>query len=249
MTAAPTAGRRAPMRRALRFEMIQQRPLLWGGAGVTAVVLVLAVLRIAFAGAVPITLAVVAPVWFSAQLPARVRWLRASLGISRAEHVRARVRLVLGVQLVLIAATAAVVALRPPGDTASNVLASAGTDTGTVVLTIGDAQDAVLWASAILWSHVWVGRDALRSSSSLMLARALITYVLLYVLMVVMTLAGLSAVVELGGVGEGLTPVEWIERGSRPVPQAITVALTALVGVGGALAALAWRSRSWARAA
>lgn len=249
MTAAPTVPRPAPARRALRFEIIQQRPLLWGGAAVTAVVLVLAVARIGFLGAVPIMLAVVAPVWFSAQLPERVRWLRASLGISRADHVRARVRLVLGVQLALIAATAAVIALRPPGDYVSDTFAMASTPTGTVELTLGPVQDAVLWTSAILWGHVWVGRDALRSASSLLLARALLTYGLMYALMVVMTLAGLSAVVELGSRAQELTPAEWIEHASRPLPRAVALAVTALVGVGGALAALARRSRAWARAA
>lgn len=245
----PAAGSPTSARRALRFEVIQQRPLLWGGAIITAAVLVLSALRIGAFGAVPIMLAVVTPVWFSAQVPARVEWLRASLGISRADHVRARVRLVLGVQCALVAAAAVVIALRPPGEYANNMLASAGTGTGMVHLAIGDAQDAVLWASAILWSHVWVGRDALRFSSSLLLARVLLTYALMYILMVILTLAGFGAVVELSSRGEELAPAEWIGRASGPIPQMVVLAATALVGVGGALATLAWRSRVWARAA
>lgn len=245
----PAVSRPDPARRALRFEVIQQRPLLWGGAIIAAAVLALSALRIGAFGALPIMLAVVTPVWFSAQLPARVEWLRASLGISRADHVRARVRLVLGVQCVLIAAAAAVIALRPPGEYANNMLASAGTDTGMVHLTVGDSQDAVLWVSAILWSHVWVGRDALRSSSSLLLARVLLTYAVMYILMLILTLAGFSAVVELGSRGEELAPAVWIERASGSTSQLVVLVVTALIGVGGALATLAWRSRVWARAA
>lgn len=254
MTPATTAEdwaarRHAPVRRALRMEAIQQRPLLWGGALLTAAVLVLAALRIGTFGAVPIVLAVIAPVWFSAQLPAHLQWLRASLGISRADHVRARVRLVLGVQLALITAAAVIIALRPPGEYASTMLATASSGTGSVHLTVSDAQDAVFWVSAILWSHVWVGRDALRSSSTLLTARVLLTYAVMYALMLVATLGGFSAVVELAGPGGETAPAEWIERASQPMPQAIVLAATSLIGVGGALAALAWRSRIWAREA
>ncbi|ASK66405.1 hypothetical protein CFK39_11920 [Brachybacterium avium] len=102
-------------------------------------------------------------------------------------------------------------------------------------------QNLVVWASAVLWTHIWVGRDALRSSSTVMWARALISYLGMYV--VVMAVSGgaqmlARALLARVGVVDVAASVTWI-----------VLAVAGAVLVGGGLLVLRWRSEVWARAA
>lgn len=229
--------------RALRLELIVQRPLLWGSGAVALVVLLAAIGQFAQLGIVPILLAVAVPVAAAPRDSARDDWLRGTLGISRAAHVRARVRVVMLSQLGLLLIAALVILLGPHSGEEHPAMLGRMRMGGLSLLapTVEYWQDLAIWAPAVLWSHIWVGRDALRNSSTLMWARALISYLGMYI---VVMAAGYGAwlLVLLLGALLGLESVV------GPAAGAISV-LTGAALLGGGLLVLRWRSRVWARAA
>ncbi|GAA1335148.1 hypothetical protein GCM10009592_32130 [Brachybacterium rhamnosum] len=222
-TAPRTARHESPSLRALRLDLVLQRPVLWFGGALALVVLLLALGGIAFVGVVPILMAVGVPVAFGAREPLREAALRGSLGIGRAAHARARTGLVLALQLLLLALAAIVILLHAH---------HAPYDDAIVTRPLG--PDAVMWAGAVLWSHIWVGRDALHHSSTVLWARASISYACFYVAAMV-------------GMGIPVVVAGLLGAGVFAVP--IGTAIGAVVVLGGALAVLRWRSRVWARTA
>lgn len=233
----------APRDRAFRLELILQRPLLWGSGVVAMVVLLVALGQFGRWGFVPILLAVAVPVAAAPPDPAREDWLRGTLAISRADHVRARVRFVLLTQLGLLLIAALVILVGPHlGSDDPAVLQQMRLGGLSLsVPTLEYWQDLVMWAAAVLWTHIWVGRDALRSSSMVMWARALISYLGMYI--VVMAVSGgaqMLARTLLARVGlvDVAVSVTWI-----------VLTVTGAVLVGGGLLVLRWRSEVWARAA
>lgn len=233
----------APRDRALRLELTLQRPLLWG-SGVVAVLLLLAAIgQFARLGNVLILLAVAVPVAAAPRDPAREGWLSGTLGISRAARVTARVRVVLVTQLGLLLAAAVVILVGPQdggGEPATLGWVSAG-DLSLSVPTLAYWQDVVIWASAALWSHIWVGRDALHDSSTAMWARALASYLGMYVV-VMAVIYGTSMLVLVIGSLLGRDPA------AEPARDHLAVLAGAAV-FGAGLLVLRWRSRVWARAA
>lgn len=229
--------------RALRLELTLQRPLLWGSGVVALVLLLAAIGQFARLAAVPILLAVAAPVAAAPRDPAREDWLRGTLGISRAAQVRARVRVVLLTQLGLLLIAALVILLGPHSGGEDPAMLGRMRVGGLSLPapTVEYWQDLAIWAPAVLWSHIWVGRDALRNSSTLMWARALTSYLGMYIVVMAATY-GVSMLVLLFGTLLGQ------ESAAEPA-SGYTFVLAGAAMLGGGLLALWWRSRVWALAA
>ncbi|MGO1946684.1 hypothetical protein [Brachybacterium alimentarium] len=233
----------APRDRALRLELTLQRPLLWGSGVVAALLLLAAIGQFARLGNVLILLAVAVPVAAAPRDPAREGWLSGTLGISRAARVRARVRVVLFTQLGLLLAAAVVILVGPQGgggDPATLGRVSAG-GLSLPVPTLAYWQDVVIWASAAVWSHIWVGRDALHDASTAMWARALASYLGMYVVVTAVTFGVRMLPLALGAL-LGREPV------AGPAQEYPAVLAGAAV-FGAGLLVLRWRSRAWAQAA
>jgi hypothetical protein len=232
----------ADTRRALGLELTLQRPLLWGCGVVALVVLLLAVGQIAGLGVVPLLLAVMAPIGAGPRDAHREALLRGGLGVSRAAHVLARTRIVLGLQLVLLAVTALTILMGPHSVEEPSVVGPWSVAGITVMLpTTSFWSDALMFCSAVLWSHLWVGRDALRSSSTLMWARALVSYLGMWVVTGVVA-GALTMALVLGS--------QWI--GADVLfehSMTIGLILSWAVMLGGVLIALHRRSRVWAATA
>lgn len=243
MSATPHGPVATTRNRALRLELILQRPLLWGSGVVALVLLLAAIGQVARLGIVPILLAVAVPVAAAPRDSARDDWLRGTLGISRAAQVRARVRVVMLSQLGLLLIAALVILLGPHSGVAEPAMLGR-MRVGGLSLPVPTAeywQDLVIWVPAVLWSHIWVGRDALRNSSTLMWARALISYLGMYIVVMAASYGAWLLALLLGTLlGQ--------ESAVGPASGAISV-LTGAALFGGGLLVLRWRSRVWARAA
>lgn len=215
--------------RAARIDLVLQRPVLLGGGVISLVVLLLASGGITTLAVVPILLAVGVPVALAARDPLAEATLRGGLGVSRAAHVRARTALVLVLQLLLLLVAAAVIPLGAWAD-------------GADLRPDTYWTDVALWTSAVLWSHLWVGRDAMsRRSTTTLWAQSLGAYALAYVGgFLVLALAGWGARLTVSGAGG-------IE--AYALAQTVGVSLGAAVLLLGALATLRLRSRVWARTA
>lgn len=139
---------------------------------VAALILVLALTQTARLGVVVILLAIAVPGALTSREPARETDLRGILGISRADHVRSRVRLALAIQAGLLAVAALVILFGPRGDGDPAMFWWSRTAVQLPIPTIEYWQDLMVVAGAVVWSHVWIGRDGLRSSSAYLWARA-----------------------------------------------------------------------------
>lgn len=99
----------------------------------------------------------------------------------------------------------------------------------------------MIWASAAVWSHIWVGRDALHDASTAMWARALASYLGMYVVVTAVTFGVRMLPLALGAL-LGREPV------AGPAQEYPAVLAGAAV-FGAGLLVLRWRSRAWAQAA
>lgn len=233
----------APPNRALRLELTLQRPLLWGTGVVALAVLLLAIGQLARLGIVPILLAVAVPVAAGPRDPMRESVLRGTLGISRAAHVRARVRFVLLAQLALLLVAALVVLLGPHGDVVEPATLGRIEVAGYSLPapTLFYWQDLAVWVPAVLWSQLWVGRDALSSSSTFMWGRALVSYFGMY-LLVTFGIFGVQMLVLALGTVLG-------RQGAAEPASSVAFVPVAVVAIAGGLLALRRRSGVWARTA
>lgn len=232
----------ADTRRALGLELTLQRPLLWGCGVVALVVLLLALGQVARLGVVPLLLAVAAPIGAGPRDAHREALLRGGLGISRAAHVVARTRFVLGLQLALLAVVSLTILWGPHTSEEPAVVGPWNVAGATVMLpTAGFWSDALMFCSAVLWSHLWVGRDALRSSSTLMWARALVSFLGMWVVTGVVA-GALTMALVLGS--------SWIGADALfEHSMTIGLILSWAVMLGGVLIALHRRSVVWAAVA
>lgn len=230
-------------RRALRLDLVLQRPLLLGYGVLTVIVLALSLTDVARFGGVLLLLAVAAPAGAGPRDPDREAMWRASLGVSRAAHVRARTRVLLALQSALLLIAALVLFLGPHGadEAAVRDWARPGGVVDVPVPTTAFWLDVLRWAPAVLFSHVSCGRQALQRSGTAVWISGLGTYLGTYLIMtflfgLVVPALRLPPVQELAGLPtEQLTP--WV---------------LAAIGVFGtvlAVVVLRRRARVWARSA
>ena len=230
-------------RRALRLDVVLQRPLLLGYGVITALVLALSLTQVAQLGFVLLLLAVAAPIGAAPRDPEREAMWRASLGVSRAAHVHARTHLVLALQGTLLLVAVLVVFLGPHGGDEATVRdwARPGDVVDVPVPTTVFWLDVLRWAPAVLFSHVWCGRAALQRTGTAVWASGLGAYlgtylIMTYLLALVVPALRLSPVQELVGLPAGmLTP--WV---------LVTVGVFAAAV---AVVVLRRRARVWARSA
>jgi hypothetical protein len=225
--------------RAVRLEIALQRPLLWGCGVVALIVLLLAGGQIIRLGVVPLMLAVMAPVGAGPRDGQREAMLRGILGISRAAHVLARTRLVVALQLVLLL-FATVTILIGPHAARGGLETSPWRTAGASAMLPSTVfwSDVLLFSSAVLWSHLAVGRDALCRCSTLLWVRALVSFLGMWVVSAVVA-GGAAMLITLGGTSLGVLLI---------VDQAAEIGLLVAAGLmlGGGLLGLHWRSHVWA---
>jgi hypothetical protein len=170
--------------------------------------------------------------------------LRASLGISRADAVRARTRIVCTAQIVLILLMT-MIALFGHVD-GSSILA---TLTGGIVLVNGPSvvvwADILTWAPAIVVAHAVVGRAAMREADRVREFLGLGVYIGTYVGLVVLAVLisaplGAFDTVAVRSVGDLVE--------STPTFMTVRIAIGGLALVG-SVVALAVRYRTWIREA
>lgn len=226
--------------RAFALDRTLQRNFLLGVAVFTLLVVLLAAGQVMRLGIIPILFAVTAPRVLSRGDRLQDATLRAQTGVSRAAHVRARTRLTLLLQLGLIVVAAVVILIGPQTEDLETMRQLVHVGGVSIWLpTASFAVDLALWVPAVLWSHVWCGRDALRRIGGGW-ASALGAYLGTYLLMlVVASVVGVSVAMVLGGSSiEFSDTAEWV---SLVVAGAMASVL--------ALVTLRWRLQVWARTA
>ncbi|MGO2361027.1 MAG: hypothetical protein ACTH6N_07825, partial [Brachybacterium tyrofermentans] len=102
-------------------------------------------------------------------------------------------------------------------------------------------QDLAVWVPAVMWSHLWVGRDALSSSSTVVWGRALLSYFGMY-LLVTFAIYGVQMLVLVLGTVLG-------RQGAAEPASSVAFVPVAVVAIAGGLLVLHQRSRVWARTA
>lgn len=248
--APPTAtGRpRGPLRRALGVEWHQHRGLLAFHTVLALVLVLLAVLLEVRLGWVLILLAARLPADLADKRPQDGRMLRSSLGISRADAVRARVLVVTGGQLLLAIGAAWIILTidNGPGAAHWSSFDSRSADLGPSPPTLWDhLVDIALWSGALLWAHALIGGEAFRLDKRPMGARAIALFLgaclLAYLVLTIAMLLTSYLLMTFG--------VDGID-GARFVAAAMTAQiLTVVLTLGGGIAVL-WRNRRrWVRRA
>lgn len=239
----------APLRRALSHEWRQHRDVI-AFHGVIAVILIqLAWLFDIPLGVVLILLAARLPADLADKQPEDGRMLRSSLGISRADAVRARVLVTIGGQLMLAAATAWIILVTdhaPAQVHWSGFDSRSAASPGPTVPGLWDhLADIGLWSGAILWSHALIGGEAFQLGRRPTGPRAIALYLgvclLAYLVLMGCWLLASYLLMELG-----MNDVDGRRFvAAAGLAQSITVALT----LGGGATALLLAKRRWIRRA
>lgn len=237
------------LRRALDHEWRQHRDVI-AFHGVIAVILIqLAwLLDIPF-GVVLILLAARLSADFADTRPEDARLLRSSLGISRADAVRARFLLVIAGQLLLALAASWIILIthHPTGYThwsGFDIASSTGTRPAPPALW-DHLVDIGLWSGAIIWTHALIGGEAFQLGTLPTGRRALALYLgvcLLAFLVLTLSMVLISSLLMVLGI-DGADGHRFIVASTAA--QAITVALT----LGGGTVALLCNRRRWVRRA
>lgn len=249
-----TTGPRGGLRRALRVEIALQRDALVGTSTIATIVLAIALPGFGRLGGILLALALWTP-YMLAMGDGPDRWAaRAELGISRADRVRARTVLVVMLQAALSAVVVLILQFGPPRTRATDgeMLMMTWHAMGLgISLPMPTAQlwaDVMTWLPALVITHLWVGREALRRASTWVLLGSGATFVLAYgtVMMLppllVHVLPGLADQIVMGGVdGEPVGGGSLTFETLRAIVGAAVLVL--------ALGALAWRAGTWARRA
>lgn len=233
-----------PLRRALGHELRLSWDLLALYGAFIVVALQCANLLDVRLGIVLILLAARLPADLADRVPESGRQLRAALGISRADAVRARTLLLSAAQLVLVLGTAGVILLSEwgPGEAHWSSIDSGGSSLATLR---DHLVDIGLFSGAIAWTHALVGGDAFRLGSRPSGSRAVALYlgVSLLIGLVLWGSALLTSALLLNaGVDDGQGARFVIAEG---VAQGIALGLA----LGGGVTALALRCRRWVRRA
>lgn len=168
ISAGPVAPHRdprpsSPLRRALGLEWHRHRSLLALYVSLAAAIVLIAVFLDVRLGAVAILLAAHLPADLADRVPEEGRQLRAALGISRAEAVRARTLVVCLGQLVLALGAAGAILLSDwsPGQRHWNSVMVSDTVNGPQPMTGWDhLVDIGMWSGALLWTHALTGGAA-----------------------------------------------------------------------------------------
>lgn len=248
---APNTPQRpsTPLRRALGHEWRQRQiALVLYGAFAIALVLLHAFLGLRL-GVLLILLAARLPADLADPVLEDGRQLRSSLGISRADAVRARTALVAAGQLVLGLCAAWIILFGewPPGamhwSSVDVVTASDGGSTPPVVWE--HLVDIGLWSGAIAWTHALVGGDAFRLEARITGRRAIARF-LGVCLLAYLVLAGSALVMSYLLLAAGVEGTD----GSRFITASVAgQVLTVGLVLGGGVAALLLRYRRWVRQA
>lgn len=160
-----TAAHSAVTRPALRLEWRLHHELLLIYAALAVGIVLVAVVADLRLGVVAILLAARLPADLADRVPEDGRQLRSSLGISRADAVRARTLVVCGGQLMLALAAAGAILLTDwlPGEGHwSSLRYSRAGEAPTTVASWAHLLDIGLWTGAILWTHALSGGRAFR---------------------------------------------------------------------------------------
>lgn len=237
-----------PRRRALGFEVRHHWDVLAFHGVLATILIVLAQHIHVTMGVVLILLAARLPADLADQVREEGRMLRSSLGISRADAVRARTLVILAGQLLLAAGTAWIILItdHAPGYTHWSAIDISPVGSGPSPLTLKDhLVDIGLWSGAIIWTHALIGGEAFRlgrrptgrRAIALFLGVCLVTYLALWISALLTNYALMTAGVdEIGG--------------SRSGAAATTAQILALVlTTGGGIAALLMARRRWIRRA
>lgn len=249
---AQTATRQrpsTPLRRALGIERRRRRDLLALYGAFIVVAILCAVFLDLRLGVLLILLAVRLPADLADAVLEDGRQLRSSLGVSRADAVRARTVLVSTVQFVLILGAAGVILLSdwaPESQHWNDLgIVTAGDDGSSAPTRWEHLVDIGLFSGAIAWSHALTGGDAFRLGARLT-GRHTVARYLGVCLLAFLVLAGsmllASGLLLSVGVDDDL--------GTRFVIAERVAQVTALLlTLGGGVTALVLRSRRWARRA
>lgn len=170
ISARPSAPRRdprpaSPLRRALGLEWHRHRSLLALYAALSVAIVLIAAVLDARLGVLAILLAVRLPADLADRVPEEGRQLRAALGISRAEAVRARTLMVCLGQLVLALGAVGAILCSDwlPGEQHWNSVVVSDSVHGPRPMTGWDhLVDIGMWSGALLWSHALTGGAAFR---------------------------------------------------------------------------------------
>ncbi|MCL6423018.1 hypothetical protein Bequi_06380 [Brachybacterium sp. JHP9] len=248
---SPSRGR---LRRALRVEIALQRDAFVGSSIFATMVLAITLPGFARLGGILLGLALWAPYMFAmGDVPER-RAMRAALGISRADRVRARTVLVVMLQAALSAVVVLVLLFGPPrvpdagGELPMMAWHAVVTGISLPVPTSALWSDVLTWLPALVITHIWVGREALRRAGAWVLVASAGTFLLAYGVMsllpslLIFLAPGLLEQVLLRGVDGELIGGGWITFEGLQALAGGAVLLLALV-------VLVWRSRTWARRA
>jgi hypothetical protein len=171
--------------------------------------------------------------------------LRSSLGIARADVIRARTRIVCTVQTVLIVLGTFVVLFGYVDDESSLLVTLTA---GTVLVNGPSAEvwaDILTWVPAIVVAHAAMGRVALSEGRRVYEFLCLLIYLGTYLGLVVLAVL-ISA--PLGAFSKGPARDVWELVQDTPMLSTVRVVVGALALVG-AVAALAMRHRTWIREA
>lgn len=248
---SPSRGR---LRRALRVEIALQRDAFVGSSIFATMVLAIALPGFARLGGILLGLALWAPYMFAmGDVPER-RAMRAALGISRADRVRARTVLVVILQVALSAVVVLVLLFGPPrvpdagGELPMMAWHAVGAGISLPMPTSALWSDVLTWLPALVITHVWVGREALRRASAWVLVGSPAAFVAAYALVRMLPLLVFHLVrvvdqklLEKGILDHGPSDL-WLAYGRFQTAVGVAVILLALV-------VLVWRSRAWARRA
>lgn len=236
------------LRRALGLEVHQHRDVLAFHGVVAVILILLAWLPNVPFGIVAILLAARLPADLADQVPEDGRMLRSSLGISRADAIRARFLVVTGGQLMLAIAAAWVILVTDHGSGQSHwsTFEFSRDGFGPSPLTLRDhLVDIGLWSGAIAWTHALIGGEAFRLDKRPTGRRAIALFLgvsLLSYLMFRGSMMLTSYVLTTAGIG-GVD-------GSQFVAAATTAQIVALVlTLGGGITALLMARRRWIRRA
>ena len=254
MTSADLAPGRAErpstaLRRALGHEWRQHRDVIAFHGVISMILIQLAWLLDIPLGVVLILLAARLPADFADTRPGDGRLLRSSLGISRADAVRARFLLVTAGQLLLMIAAAWIILItdHAAGYTHwSSFDITSSTGAGPAPPALWEhLVDVGLWSGAIVWTHALIGGEASRLGTQPTGRRALALYLgicLLAYLVLTLSMLLISSLLMVLGI-DGAEGHRFIAASTAA--QAVTVALT----LGGGSAALLLSRRRWIRRA
>lgn len=237
-----------PRRRALGFEVRHHWDVLAFHGVLATILIVLAQHIHVTLGVVLILLAARLPADLADQVREEGRMLRSSLGISRADAVRARTLVVLAGQLLLAAGAAWIILItdHAPGHTHWSTFEISPAGFGPSPLTLRDhLVDIGLWSGAIIWTHALIGGEVFqlgrRATGRRAIALFLGVCLLSYLVLVAGALLTNYALMTAGADGSG---------GSRFAAAAMTAQIFALVlTLGGGIVALLMARRRWIRRA